>query len=261
MKEKAGVVVVNDSVSTRVGDSIVTGSVTGVATPSGAKLSFELSGVRGAGGGEVEVSGDGSAVVTVYGSGENAEPAEEVGKKIASSLGASPAKITVTRSGETLLSEVRRDAEKVRVIPSGMLSVEEDADLKSFRDKYGLLPDFVLEIVGRDKERWYLFRRLPDALEQLARKSAGVMLGLKPSVTPVVGVLQMPEVSLMPEVSTGLVLRTDQVAIGSQNGIPVVRVRPPPLVPVIVTPSGAPAAGGAGASEKLRFRQREKLVI
>jgi hypothetical protein len=255
IKEKAGVVIVSDTVSTRVDDNIVTGNVYGVATPSGAKLYFELSGASGRAGGEVVATSDGAAVVTVRGSGENVKQAEEVGKKIASSLGASPANINVARSGETLLSDVRSDAENVKIIPSGMLKIEEDVDLKRFWDKYGVMPDFVLEIVGRDRERWYLFRRLPDALLQLARESLKFILGLKPAFEPIVAVAQIPEVS------TELQLRTDQVTVTRQNDVPIVKVARPPLIPIVIPAPGTVPTGKATVAEELKFKQREKLVI
>jgi hypothetical protein len=255
IKEKAGVVVVNDAVSTRIGDNIVTGNVSGVATPSGARLVFELSGIQGKAGGEVVVTSDGRAEVIVRGSGENARQAEEVGKKIASSLGASPANISVARSGETLLSDVRKDAENVKIIPSEMLKVEEDADIKKFWDKYGVMPDFVLEIVGKDRERWYLFRKLPEALLQLARQSIDAILGLKPSFEPVVAVAQIPELT------TELQLKTDQVTVTKQNNVPIVKITRPPLIPILIPAPGTAPPIKEAIAEKQNLKQREKLVI
>ncbi|MCI4408486.1 MAG: hypothetical protein JHC26_05295, partial [Thermofilum sp.] len=255
IKEKAGVVVVNDTVSTRVGDNIVSGNVTGIATPSGARLVFELSGVEGKAGGEVVVTSDGKAEITVHGSGENMKQAEEVGKEIAYRAGASPTNISVARSGETLLSDVRKDAENVKIIPSGMLKIEEDVDLKKFWDKYGVMPDFILEIVGKDRDRWYLFRQLPEKLLQLARQSLDAMLGLKPSYEPVVAVAQIPEIT------TELQLKTDQVTVTKQNNVPIVKITRPPLIPIVIpTPGTAPPTKEAVA-EKLKLKQREKLVI
>ncbi|MCI4408548.1 MAG: hypothetical protein JHC26_05610 [Thermofilum sp.] len=255
IKEKAGVVVVKDMVSTKVGDNIVTGNVSGVATPSCARMVFELSGVEGKAGGEVVVTSDGKAEVTVYGSGKNMEQAEEVGKKIASSLGASPANINVVRSGETLLSDVRKDAENVKIIPSGILKTEGDIDLKKFWDKYGVMPDFVLEIVGKDKDKWFLFRKLPEALLQLARESVDVILGLKPSYEPVVAVAQIPEIT------TELQLKTDQITVTKQADVPIVKITRPPLIPILLpAPGTAPPNKGAEV-EKQNLKQREKLVI
>ncbi|MEM3973704.1 MAG: hypothetical protein QW320_04985 [Ignisphaera sp.] len=255
IKEKAGVVVVDDTVSTRVGNNIVSGNVTGIATPSGARLVYELSGVEGKAGGEVVVTSDGKAEVIVRGSGENARQAEEVGKKIASSLVASPANISVARSGETLLSDVRKDAENVKIIPSGMLKIEEDVDIKMFLDKYGVMPDFVLEIVGKDKERWYLFRKLPEALLLLARQSIDAILGLKPLFEPVVAVAQIPEIT------TVLQLKTDQVTVTKQNNVPIVKITRPPLIPILIPAPGTAPPIKEAIAEKQNLKQREKLVI
>jgi hypothetical protein len=176
-----------------------------------------------------------------------------VGKKIASSLGASPANINVARSGETLLSDTY-GVGGVKIKPISMLNIEEEPKIKKFWKEYGVLPDFVLEIVGKERD-WYLFRQLPEKLRPLARESLEAVLGLKPVYEPIVAVAQLPELA------TELQLRTDQVSVSKQKDVPIVKVTRPPLIPIVIpAPSMAPT-GKATVAEKLEFKQREKLVI